>query len=738
MSKQLENADGTSAPAGNSLGVGTVWRGVRRYPRTSALFFACAVAVGAAIWFFLPLPKMTAYVVFQVSAQPPSILSPVGEARADFNLYCQAQSALIRSRPVLNRALNEPGVANVGMLRGQSDKIGWLENRLNIDFKKSPEFMRLSLEGDESEDMRMIVDAIKTVYMKEVLTKESEHRLKRLRQLEKVQQKYTESLDTYRKRLGLIAEALGSTDPASLALKEKYAWEQLGQAQRELLTLESDMRRAGVEANKVDDKVKTIDKAEVPKEVVDAAIKNDAGYQKLEAARLELVGLIDRTKAGIVAGTRPPALIEREAELEKVKKEIAEYSENIRPIVAARLKESTVYQSKQQLSGLEDRRGLWADVKKAIEKDIDKITNRLHQSNSSQLELENIRRDMGRLERTWDMVQQQIEELKPEMDAPSRVGVWEEPVVVAGIEGNRRLKYTAMAFVGFLGLGIGLITFIEARNRHVVSAKDVSEDLGMRLIGTIPPMPRLSGRDSVASAAQMELWQSVLTESVDSTRTMLVHSLTGAKAGVAITVTSAMPEEGKTMFASHIASSLARAGYKTLLVDGDMRRPSLNRLLEAPLTPGLCELLRGECAPSDAIRPCLVNGLSFLPAGVWDVRVSQTLSTERWRILKTQLASGFDYVVIDTSPLLLVTDPLLMAQHTDGTVISVLRNVSRVDNVSAARDRLTSLGVKILGVVVNGLEQHTYRPNYYHGYLRPKQAPAEAIAPPGAPAVPLS
>jgi len=728
MSKQLDNPDGASASASSSVGIGTVWRGVRRHPMMSAFFLVGAIVAGAGIWFFLPLPKLTAFVVFQVSAQPQTLLTAVGDARADFNLYCQAQSALVRSRQVLNGALKQPGLANNATLTSQNDKIAWLESKLLVDFKTSPELMRLSLEGDEADDMNAIIEAIKTVYINEVKSKDSNQRNTRLSQLLQVQQKYSLALESYRTKLGGIAEDLGSTDPNNLAVREKFAQERLGAAQRELLTLESEIRRGIVESRKNDEKVKNIEKKEVPKEIVDATIKASPGYQQLLANEATIAESIKRIKAGLVEAARPPAiLVSREDDLAKAKKEAQDYIESNREAVTIRLKEMTVVESQRVLTGIQERMSEWGDVKKAIENDIDSITKSLRKASTGQLDVEGIRRDMTRLERTSDMVQQQIEELKPEMDAPARVSVWGEPTVIAGIEGNRRLKYSLMALVGVLVVGMGLITFIEARNRHVVEAKEVTEDLGLRLIGTVPPMPRQTKGSSEAAATQMALWQSVLTESVDSTRTMLVHSLEGAKSGVSIVVTSAMPEEGKTMFASHIASSLARAGFKTLLVDGDMRRPSLNSVLETPLTPGLSELLRGECAPADAIRTCVVKGLSFVPAGEWDVRVSQTLSTDRWRILKTQLSSGFDYVVIDTSPLLLVTDPLLMAQHVDGVVISVLRNVSQIGSVTMARNRLTSLGVKILGVVVNGLDQNGYRPAYYRGYLRSKPAP-EAIA----------
>jgi capsular exopolysaccharide synthesis family protein len=324
-----------------------------------------------------------------------------------------------------------------------------------------------------------------------------------------------------------------------------------------------------------------------------------------------------------------------------------------------------------------------------------------------------------------ESVQEKMELLRPELDAPARVSIFEEPTVVQGIEGNRRVKYSLMAFGGVLFFGLALVTFLEVRIRRIVKTEDAADDLGLRLIGTVPAIPRGAKTTSSLDGNANDLWQSMLAESVDVTRTVLAHSLDTQRTKHTILISSAMQGEGKTMLSCHLASSLARAGHKTLLVDGDMRRPTLHRVLETPQVPGLSELLRGENAPIEAIRSTIIPGLSLLPAGAWDTRVIPTLSTDRWETLKAQIEANYDYVIIDSSPLLLVTDPLLLGRGTEGVVLSVLWNVSQIENLVQARDRLKTLGIKIIGVVVNGLNGpgHNLAYPYYH---RPP-APADTM-----------
>src|SRR5262249_51065247 len=136
-------------------------------------------------------------------------------------------------------------------------------------------------------------------------------------------------------------------------------------------------------------------------------------------------------------------------------------------------------------------------------------------------------------------------------------------------------------------------------------------DLGLRLVGTVPAR---AGRAAGVSEAD---WQSLLTESVDSVRTMLLHA-TGAGKLRLVMITSAVGGEGKTSLAGHLAASLARSGRKALLVDADLRHPSVHRLFEVPGAPGFAEALRGEVAAADAVRPTSLANLHVLPAGDCD------------------------------------------------------------------------------------------------------------------------
>jgi capsular exopolysaccharide synthesis family protein len=190
-----------------------------------------------------------------------------------------------------------------------------------------------------------------------------------------------------------------------------------------------------------------------------------------------------------------------------------------------------------------------------------------------------------------------------------------------------------------------------------------------------------------------------------------VHAAHTGSHGV-VMITSAVGGEGKTSLASHLSTSLARSGLRTLLIDADLRRPSIHKLFDLPVTAGLSELIRGEVALADAIDSTPIEGLKVLTAGKCDRQTISLLAQGRLGPLFVQLKEQFDFVIVDSSPLLPVADGLMIAQHVDAVLFSIFRDISSKTKVLAASERLHSLGVPILGAVVTGTHGGRYGNNY--------------------------
>jgi capsular exopolysaccharide synthesis family protein len=295
----------------------------------------------------------------------------------------------------------------------------------------------------------------------------------------------------------------------------------------------------------------------------------------------------------------------------------------------------------------------------------------------------------------------------------------DDPVVYE----NQNLKQRIIAgtVAGLAGLAgvLFLIAFLEWRSRRIDSVDQVMNDLGMRVIGTIPAFPSKAAVKA-GSVDANQSWRFILNESVNSTRTLLLHTAKAQSMQV-IMVTSAMQGEGKTSLASQLATSMATAGLRTLILDCDMRNPSVHRLFDVALSPGCSEILCQEVDVADAVQPTSVPNLWMIAGGHCSNRVVAALAQgQPLEALFNRLRGQFDFVVVDCCPVLPVADALLIGQHVDGVVFSILQDISQLPKVLDASKRLTSLNIPLLGAVVNGTKVDTYT----YGYNYVKQLPA--------------
>lgn len=186
-----------------------------------------------------------------------------------------------------------------------------------------------------------------------------------------------------------------------------------------------------------------------------------------------------------------------------------------------------------------------------------------------------------------------------------------------------------------------------------------------------------------------------------------------------VLITSACGSEGKTTLASQLAERCVNAGLMTLLIDADLRNPTLSRMLDAAECPGLINILRGEMLAEDVIRIVgEAGGFHLLSAGTPRVDPSRLLQSERLGKLIAQARESFDMIIIDAPPILPVPDALTIGRWTDGAVLAVRYDTSRFPLVEKAHQRLSHVGVPIIGAVVNGVRsaESAYGGYYAYGY----------------------
>jgi capsular exopolysaccharide synthesis family protein len=166
-------------------------------------------------------------------------------------------------------------------------------------------------------------------------------------------------------------------------------------------------------------------------------------------------------------------------------------------------------------------------------------------------------------------------------------------------------------------------------------------------------------------------------------------------------VTSAMPLEGKTTVASNLAVTLAQFGRSVLLVDSDLRRPRLHRVLELGNDVGLSTLVEGLATWNAAVQRTKIDGLTALTSGPIPSNPAEMLHSEAFARVKEELVAHFDYVLFDSPPMGAVTDASIIAPQVDGVIVVVRAGTSTLHAVAGARKQLESVSANLLGAVLN-------------------------------------
>jgi capsular exopolysaccharide synthesis family protein len=259
------------------------------------------------------------------------------------------------------------------------------------------------------------------------------------------------------------------------------------------------------------------------------------------------------------------------------------------------------------------------------------------------------------------------------------------------------------------------ICWWDARAQTITSAADVGHLLGPRVIGSLPILPRRALRRLHGHESRGSPWTSSLRESVDGVRTLLLR-ISDLEPARLVLVTSAIRGEGKTTLATQLATSYARAHCRTVLVDFDLRSPAVHRAIGLPVAPGVSELLRGKATVEEVLQPSAQDDLWAVGAGECDEEALLALPQTGVAEFLGRLREEFDFVVVDSGPVLPVADALVIGRHVDIAVLAVMRDVSQAPKILAAYERLTALGIRVLGAIVTGKQDETVRS--YYQYVR--------------------
>jgi succinoglycan biosynthesis transport protein ExoP len=679
-------------------------------------------ALGTGLWFLLPAGKHTARATIQI--RPSTVETGKGQAE-DFESFRRSQMFLVKSRDLVNRTLAEPKIASLQTVREADDPVQLLETGIRLDGSVAPDHFWVLFNGDNQGDIVKIVDGLVGKYVDDANASVRRVLMERDERLEKLVLDLQNKIDLDEAAIRRKAEFNGTigTDETNKQLATLKVMEtQLSQEVANLkvknkqLELDIELVKAKLEVAKTD-KSKLVTDLLLVRDLVNRHPRVQTLTAKKSAREIDL-----QSARSTAAGAKDSVVVQAlEAEVAGYQKDIKKAQEDVLPEVRALLQDDGEQLLQIQKAELDERLVYDRNTVASKQSMLDDLIKNSGNIAKTGFDIDSMRRALEPKRALVAQLESQRGQIQVEKGMDARVSIREAAVLIMNQNLKQKIMLSgAVGTAGFLGILV-LIALLEWRNRRVDGVDQVVTELGMRVIGTVPAFPNRASLKA-AEAAGNANWRFILNESINSTRTMLLHAARSQSMQV-VMVTSATQGEGKTSLASQLGSSMATAGMRTLIVDCDLRNPSIHKLFDLPLSPGVSEVLCQDCDPSDAVQPTAVPNLWVIPAGQCSTRVIAALAQGHpLETLFNRLRGQFDFVVVDSCPVLPVADALLVGQHVDGVVFSIMQDVSQLPKVMVASEKLHQLSINLLGAVVNGV--HMGSAYYAYGYNYVKQLPA--------------
>jgi len=204
-------------------------------------------------------------------------------------------------------------------------------------------------------------------------------------------------------------------------------------------------------------------------------------------------------------------------------------------------------------------------------------------------------------------------------------------------------------------------------------------------------------------------------ETLKSIRTNIMFSMPRSEEGKVIVITSSSPGEGKTTTCTNLSITFAQMGAKVLLIDCDLRKARVHRYLQLDRNDGVTNILCGFATIEHAIKHGVRENLDVLTSGNTPPNPAELFESEAFGDMISQLKNEYDYIIIDTPPLAIVTDAAVIMKYSSGVVVVVHQNVTTYDMLDKTIDTIDKTGAKLLGAVMLGVEEKTKRYGYKNG-----------------------
>ena len=669
------------------------------------LTFLIVSGIGILFSYLLLGKKYETEGMIHISTVDTPIMYVTEDRLPPYDIFKNTQATLIRQDVVLNRAADELKNKDLALFFLNDQPFGALKKMVNsgtikIEPDRRTEFIHIKMLTENPRDAEQVIDAIIRGYMSIIVSEGTKGEDMRLTALEKRKRILETQMEQQRLKIRQRVQEYGEKD---LTSRQKTMLETVATLQKELIAV--SIKRIMLETQV----------AMKEKQTGNHLAVNDLADQRQKLIERDpivqsLLNDVNRYEDLVREGQTTmretnPEMKRRMDNLENLKRQLQKRSNEIASDVENRLQQEI---EKSRTGDLDNSKAALEQAityEQRLQEKLEKTDAETIGLGRKQFEIDDYSEQYDQLKQVYNDVCRRIEELNIESSRQSRISVGS---YASSIEATgKRRKFAMASLLGGLAMGLFLAIVMDKLDKRLKEPTESARRIGVRIIGTTTCPHNVDKK-------------MLLQQLVDDYQTICtnISFLNDSGDTKVIVVTSPGMADGKTTFSVNLATSFVRSGHKTLLIDGDLRKPDVANLLNVPAERrrGLQNYFFDADIQKAAYK---LDSMDFYVLAADDRNSGDAFTLlshpEMYYRIKL-LRNHYDVIIIDTPPVLAFSDALVWARMSDGVILtSFIGHTSRVE-MQEAVNRLNEVNVRILGTVVNNVKVSDNYRRYGYGY----------------------